>query len=70
MKNRFFHLLLFLALFATNCVAQDFDKYFVDKTLRIDYIFAGDARQQEISVDELCVEPRWWGKRNRLAEVP
>lgn len=70
MKNRFFHLLLFLALFATDSVAQDFDKYFVDKTLRIDYIFAGDARRQEISVDELCVEPRWWGKRSRLAEVP
>ena len=70
MKNRLFYLLLFLAFFAMNCMAQNFDKYFTDKTLRIDYIFSGDARQQEISLDELCVEPRWWGKRKRLTEVP
>ena len=70
MKNRLFYLLLFLAFFAMNSMAQNFDKYFTDKTLRIDYIFSGDARQQEISLDELCVEPRWWGKRKRLTEVP
>ena len=70
MKNRLFYLLLFLAFFAMNSMAQNFDKYFSDKTLRIDYIFSGDAHQQEISLDELCVEPRWWGKRKRLTEVP
>lgn len=51
-------------------VAQDFDQYFNDRTLRIDYTFAGDAHQQYISVDKLNSSPRWYGKRKRLAEVP
>lgn len=51
-------------------IAQVFEDYFTDQTLRIDYIFAGNASQQEIAVDELKVIPRWYGKRARLSEVP
>jgi hypothetical protein len=50
--------------------AQRFDDYFQDKTLRIDYNFAGDIHQQEIAVDQLNVSPRWYGKRQRLTELP
>lgn len=50
--------------------AQDFDQYFTDATLRIDYVFAGDVNKQNIAVDELCTIPRWYGKRQRLSEVP
>jgi hypothetical protein len=50
--------------------AQDFNQYFQDKTLRIDYIFSGTHNTQHIAVDELLVEPRWYGKRKRLAEIP
>lgn len=50
--------------------AQRFDDYFIDKTLRIDYNFAGDVHQQEIAVDQLNVSPRWYGKRQRLTELP
>ena len=38
--------------------AQNFDDYFINKTLRIDYEFAGTAKQQNIYVDELKVEPQ------------
>ena len=41
--------LLALALCAT-ATAQDFDKYFTDSTLRLDYIFEGNARQQHIAI--------------------
>ena len=51
-------------------LAQGFSDYFVDQTLRIDYQFAGNARQQSIYVDQLNLLPRWYGKRNRLGEVP
>ena len=61
--------LLALALCAT-ATAQDFDKYFTDSTLRLDYIFEGNARQQHIALDQLNVIPRWYGKRQRLAELP
>ena len=50
--------------------AQRFEDFFEDKTLRIDYNFAGNAHQQEIAVDQLNVSPHWYGKRQRLAELP
>ena len=52
------------------CNAQDFNKYFEDATLRLDYIFSGNVNNQFISIDELSKIPRWYGKRNRLSEVP
>ena len=50
--------------------AQSFTDYFIDKTLRVDYLFSGDARHQEISVSELSSLPSWAGRRHHLAEVP
>lgn len=50
--------------------AQSFDDYFVNKTLRLDYSFSGNATQQVIAVDELCQFDGWYGKRQHLAEVP
>ena len=50
--------------------AQNFDDYFIDKTLRVDYIFAGNRDKQMIAVDELNVTPRWYGKRQHLSELP
>ena len=42
-------LLLFLASL-TWVYGQDFDQYFTDATLRIDYIFSGDVNKQNIAV--------------------
>ena len=50
--------------------AQNFDDYFVDKTLRVDYTFAGNKKTQMIAVDQLNVMPRWYDKHQRLAELP
>ena len=46
-------LVIALMLMPNMAKAQDFAKYFVDQTLRIDYIFAGNTQQQMIAVDEL-----------------
>ena len=60
-----------LCLFmSANVNAQDFNKVFSDSTLRIDYIFSGNANQQHIAIDQLNVIPRWYGKKQRLAELP
>ena len=60
-----------LCLFmSANVNAQDFNTVFSDSTLRIDYIFSGNANQQHIAVDQLNVMPRWYGKKQRLAELP
>lgn len=50
--------------------AQVFDEWFSDSTLRLDYVFAGDASHQELYVDQLSKMPRWYGRRSRLAELP
>ena len=50
--------------------AQDFDTYFQDRTLRVDYIFSGNAHKQEICLDELSALTTWAGRRHHLAEIP
>ena len=59
-----------LLLLSINAKAQKFEDYFEDKTLRLDYTFAGDAARQQIYVDELVSLPRWYGRTQRLAELP
>ena len=64
---------LFLALLSAAVIgaqAQQFEDYFEDRTLRLDYTFSGNSERQELYVDELVALPRWYGKRRRLAEVP
>lgn len=50
--------------------AQRFEDYFEDRTLRLDYTFAGCDGIQDIYVDELVSLPHWYGRRQRLAELP
>ena len=64
-------LLSILALASTlTAWSQRFDDEFDNRTLRIDYTFAGNVNKQEISVAKLNVMPGWYGKRQRLAEIP
>lgn len=63
-------LTIVLALTSLTAGAQAFDDYFTDQTLRLDYTFSGNATRQDIYVDKLNVSPRWYGKRQRLAELP
>lgn len=57
-------------LFGLSAHAQNFDDYFENKTLRVDYIFSGDAGKQEVFLDELSSLPQWAGRRHHLAELP
>lgn len=59
-----------LSIACLSASAQCFEDYFEDRTLRLDYTFSGDAQHQQIYVDELISMPRWYGKRQRLNEVP
>lgn|SRR5574344_36977 len=65
-----FTLTVICVLHTANINAQQFNNFFVDKTLRIDYTFSGDSAKQCIFVDELNVIPHWYGKRQRLNELP
>lgn len=61
---------LFMACSVVTAIAQDFNTYFENRTLRLDYTFSGNAKEQNIYVDELSVMPNWYGKRVRLSDVP
>lgn len=65
---------IFLAL-ATMLSANahvDFDKYFCDSTLRIDYIFEGAAKSDDcnVSVKALHKSPSWAGRKVNLDQLP
>lgn len=65
-----YRILILCLLVSCMVDAQDFDDNFVDKTLRIDYTFSGNATTQMVSVDELSTFDGWFGKRKHLSEVP
>ena len=62
MKNLLF---LFIWLISLNASAQ-FEKYFYNKTLRIDYMHAGTADTDVYALDELIDEPFWGGSKTNL----
>ena len=68
MKKMFVAVWMLLA--AASMQAQKFEDFFVDQTLRIDYVFTGNDQQQWIALDELSSTPGWAGRRNHLAEMP
>lgn len=49
--------------------ADTFDLLFQNRTLRVDYVFSGDARHQQISLDELRMSDGWWGRRVNLDKL-
>ena len=46
-----------------------FDKYFKDKTLRVDYFHSGDSLNDSYSIDELKKEPYWGGSKTNLVDT-
>lgn len=53
----------------TSLQAQDFDTYFENRTLRLDYTFSGTDKQQQLFVDQLCSFPGWAGRRHHLKDL-
>ena len=69
MKRILMTILLCAALAAT-AAAQNFGDSFEDRTLRLDYIFAGNADTQMIALDELAASDGWAGRRVNLGAIP
>lgn len=68
--KRLFLLFAVTLLTATHTCAQPFSDYFIDQTLRIDYIFSGNTSQQLVALDELSATEGWAGRRINLDKVP
>lgn len=64
-KLTFFFLILPILCFGQK---QEFPDHFTDKTLRIDYIFSGNATGSLAALKEMSQLPVWAGKRVNLSE--
>ena len=47
----------------------NFDEYFYDKTLRMDYFHTGNSKEDAYSFDELIEEPFWGGSKVNLIDI-
>ena len=54
---------------AIGASAQLFDDFFEDRTLRLDYVMAGNNHEQHIFFEQAYATPRWAGRKARLSEV-
>lgn len=64
-------LLAFCAVgLAAETCAQAFDNHFEDRTLRLDYVFGGNNKEQHIFFEQAYSTTRWAGRRSRLTDMP
>lgn len=68
MKNILIHFLLVMSL-AMNAQQVNFDDYFINKTLRFDYINAGNSDTNIIYLKQLKQEPYWGGSHTNLIDI-
>lgn len=66
MKKAF--IIWILAACCWSLPAQEFEKFFTDSTLRLDYVFCGDATHQAIYLQDMHKTGKWAGRRNNLEE--
>ena len=64
MKTIIISLLFISAIFSQN----EFENYFQNKTLRLDYFHTGDKENEFYSFDELIEEPYWGGSKINLVD--
>lgn len=69
MKKRMRLLFLSILLFSAGNSFAQFDTYFYNKTLRLDYSHCGDNKQDEIFFEELREEPYWGGSKTNLIDT-
>lgn len=63
--KRLIHVFIFLNICCT-ILAETFEHDFSNKTLRIDYLFSGNSKNQYVSVKNLSQLPQWTGRRHNL----
>ncbi|QQS37266.1 MAG: peptidase M64 [Ignavibacteriales bacterium] len=62
-------LVLFLGLSTILFAQINFNEYFENKTLRLDYFHSGDKNSDSYTFDELIEEPYWGGSQKNLLDI-
>ena len=63
-----FILIVIIIVLSSFTVRADYDFYFQNKTLRIDYYHSGNQKEEFYSIDELIEEPLWGGSKTQLVD--
>jgi hypothetical protein len=58
-----------MALPACSQAPGQFDRFFVDKTMRIDYFHVGNAEQEMATLDQVYEQGIWAGSRHNLVDL-
>lgn len=66
---KYLSFIIFFFVSVTTVYAQQYNTYFVDRTLRLDYVFSGDLQDQTVAVNGLSQLPQWAGRKGNLPEV-
>ena len=69
MTKTFLSLFLGLAVCSSG-YCQSFEEFFADKTLRADYLFTGNKKNQSVVLDELKSMDGWAGRRSNFDKLP
>jgi len=71
MAKRWFVLLVAAFLipgYLSGLSPAEFDKYFVDKTMRVDYFHIGNSKEEIITLDRVYEQGTWAGSRRNLID--
>ena len=66
--NKYISIFVFI-LISVSSAQINFDDYFLDKSLRIDYYHFGDSLNDYYAIDELIEEPYWGGSKKNLLDI-
>jgi hypothetical protein len=63
------YFILFVAIFLSVQAVAQFDRFFENRTMRMDYYHSGSHDTQQYAFDELIAEPYWGGSKTNLIDT-
>jgi len=67
-KSSFYLFILLLPVLVFSQQNPDFNQYFQDKTMRVDFYHVGDAESETITLDEIYDQGQWAGNTTNLID--
>jgi hypothetical protein len=59
---------LFIFLFQMGFSQDNYKKYFTDQSMRVDFIFGGNAKSEKLYLEQIKKEPYWGGTKTNLID--
>lgn len=65
---KYFTFILLSLIYVTTFSQEKFNQYFTEASLRVDFMLAGDAKNETVYLDKLKKEPFWGGSKVNLID--